>query len=79
MLTQGLLEQGFKLAQWLLSWFPVVTLPAVDLSPLWSVMATANGIVPVTAIVVGMTLGGSVWLGRGLMLVVRWLVRLVRG
>lgn len=79
MITQGLLEQGFKLMLWLLSWFPVVSLPTVDLTPLWSVMQTANGIVPVSALLLAMSLGGSVWAGRGLMLVIRWVVKLVRG
>lgn len=82
MVIQALLEQAFAFVKWIISWLPVVSLPTIDLSPVYAVMATASAIVPVSAIMIGVGLALSVWAVRGIMLAVRWLLvalRLLRG
>lgn len=82
MIIEALINQGANFVLMVVSWLPQVSLPEVDLSLVLSIMSAVNGIIPASALGISLGLAMSIWVGRGVMLGVRWvlwLVQLVRG
>lgn len=82
MLVQNIVDRIVQFLVTVISWFPTISLPSVDLTLVVYLIGAVNGIIPASALGIALALAASVWIGRGIMLGVRWalwLAQLVRG